>query len=144
MTIKVLLRGTREFEQPLRVIAIRDSNLMDMWIPQADLSTNEVPVYSFELHAPERRIHYRFFLYQRDGTVISSQDYFLERKCTYATTVVSPEDVIPRPSQSDSLESARLFTVSRSLERELSAYEEAGKLLDQIKALLPNQEGGAR
>jgi hypothetical protein len=132
--IAAFLSGARQFERPMRLLAIRDEKLLDIWLPSGRLDSDERPLYEFNLHAPEQRLKYRFVWYSADGTPVTSPEFGLERSCRFPSQQVNPDEAIyNNDAISEGVETARLFHVSEALNREIIAYQEATKLLGELR-----------
>jgi hypothetical protein len=134
LRVAAFLSGAKQFERPMRLLAIRDEKLLDIWLPSGRLDSDERPLYEFDLHAPEQRLKYRFVWYSADGKPVTSPEFALERSCKFPSQQVSPDEAIFKTDAiSEGAETERLFHVSEGLNREIIAYQEATKLLGELR-----------
>ena len=134
LRIAAFISGSKKFERPMRLLAIRDEKLLDIWLASGRLNPDERPTYEFDLHVPEHRLKYRFVWYSTDGNPITSPEFTLERNCRFPLQQVGPDEAIYKADAiSEGTETARLFHVSEALNREILAYQEATKLLGELR-----------
>ena len=134
LRIAAYLLGSNQFERPMQLLAIRDEKLLDIWLPSGRLDPDERPIYEFDLHAPEERLKYRFIWYSADGNQVTSPEFALERSCRFPSQQVGPDEALYKiDAISEGVETARLFHVSEALNREIIAYQEATKLLGELR-----------
>lgn len=134
LRVTAFLSGANQFERPMRLLANRDEKLLDIWLPSGRLDSDERPIYEFDLHAPEQRLKYRFVWYSADGKPVASPEFSLERSCKFPSQQVSPDEAIFKTDAiSEGVETERLFHVSEGLNREIIAYQEATKLLGELR-----------
>jgi hypothetical protein len=134
MRLTAYVEGSKNFEQPVRVLLERDKKMVDIWLPSGKLDMNEKTFYEFTLHAPSHRMKYRFLLYTPEGETISSPEYSVERSCRFPLSQVdSDEAIFNQTAQNEVTEIERLFHVSESLNREILTYQEATRLLGELR-----------
>jgi hypothetical protein len=134
LRVAAFLSGSNQFERPMRLLANRDEKLLDIWLHSGRLNTDERPIYEFNIHAPEYRLKYRFVWYPADGNPVTSPEFSLERSCRFPSQQVSPDEALYKTDAlSEGLETARLLHVSEGLNREIIAYQEATKLLSELR-----------
>lgn len=132
--LTTFLNGSHRFEQPMRIIVNRDHKLLDIWLPTGRLNMHERPYYEAEIHAPEHHLSYRFLWYSPDGNAITSPEYTVERTCRYPLTQVpSDEAMYGSAGKGEAEETERLFHISEALSREITAYQEATRLLGELR-----------
>ena len=49
LRVAAFLSGAKQFERPMRLLAIRDEKLLDIWLPSGRLDSDERPLYEFDL-----------------------------------------------------------------------------------------------
>ena len=134
LKLTTFLNGSQRFEQPMRILATRDHKLLDIWLPTGRLDMAERPYYETEIHAPEHRLSYRFMWYSPDGTTVTSPEYTVERSCRYPLTQIpSDEAMYDSTEKGEAAETERLFHISEALNREITAYQEATRLLGELR-----------
>lgn len=132
--LTALLLNSNKFERPMRLVLSRDDRTLDLWLPAGKLDDRERPIYEFNLHAPEHRFRYRFIWYSPEGVAISSPQFTLERSCRFPLKQVAPvEASLKGDATNEAEETSRLFHVSEALNREIIAYQEATKLLGELR-----------
>jgi len=132
--MEAFLAGSNQFERPMRLLGIRDEKLLDIWLPSGRLDRDERAIYAFDIHAPEYRLKYRFAWYSPNGESITSPEFTLERTCRFPSQQVGPDEAIYKTDAiSEGAETVRLFHVSEALNREIIAYQEATKLLGELR-----------
>lgn len=132
--LSAFLVDSNQFERPMRLVVSRDDRTLDVWLPAGKLDDRERALYEFNLYAPEYRFRYRFIWYSPEGVAISSPQFTLERSCRFPSKQVAPDEAtLKGDALSEAEETARLFHVSEALNREISAYQEATKLLGELR-----------
>ncbi len=139
MTLTAFIKGSQEFEQPARIFLVRDGLFWDIWLPTGRLDMSERTFYDFEIYAPEQSLRYRFLWYpppdaQGHQRVVVSPEYSVQRSCRYDARQVSADAAVYNPlAENEATETKRLFHVSDGLSREIAAYQEATRLLGELR-----------
>lgn len=139
MTLTAFLKGSQDFEQPARIFLVRDGLFWDIWLPTGRLDMSERTFYDFEIYAPEQSLRYRFLWYappdaQGHQRVVVSPEYSVQRPCQYDSRQVTADSAVYNPlAENEATETKRLFHVSDGLSREIAAYQEATRLLGELR-----------
>lgn len=127
------LADSKELEQRLRLMLVRDGKVIDSSSVTAVFNENDEPTYYFTVNAPQAEMSYQFVLYEKDHTISASKRFRVRRSCVPEITVT--ESVIPEEIQGKDRLKA-LVDQSESLEREISSYKEALNILEKLKAMI--------
>jgi hypothetical protein len=135
--VSFTLKGTQSFEAPMRLSVVRDGSVYETFIPKGSLTPSDIPIYSVTIPAPMRSLTYQASLLKRPSEglnsnpssnyteVASSQRYGIERGC------IPPLRLDPAEERDFRIPS-NVAKVARALEREITLYEEAIKILEEL------------
>lgn len=135
LQIEATILNSSQVSQRLRVIAIEDGELFDFSEIEGIVDVHDNPHYIIPFYAPVRELSYQFFLYDKSGKVIPSQRFSLTRNCLPATELVS----LPVPDDKKN-DATTLANVAARLEKEIEAYENSVKLLNELEQELSKSQ----
>jgi hypothetical protein len=132
ITLEVKLLQTKQFDIPIRLIAVSDGKLIDITKREGILDIADVPTYTFELMAPVENLSYSFSALGADGSSITTEKFTLDRQCQVDIKPVVATDTkkIKQNSPGDTKE---LTELSSRLLLEIQAYESAITTFEEIK-----------
>lgn len=128
----IQIKGTRQTNDKLKLIAIIDGKRIDVEAPEGTLNENDVPTYEINLPAPKEELRFSWRRESGDGKIERTESRSLERQCR-------PE-VAPAPALSAKLQGKEglkvLSSQVRRLDNDLMRYNEALRLLEELDGLL--------
>ncbi len=133
MKLLVTLKNTKDSERRLRAFIVRDGQMLDISVPTAQFNQEEMPYYEVPLYAPEGEMLYLFMLYNPDGSVTSSNRYFVRRLCLPNTTLASGK---VDPSLPPDQRLIQLASQVADLNRDIKSYEMVLSLLKDLQKLI--------
>jgi len=137
MTISVSLENTRSTNLKVRLVGSRDGRYLDVMLPPGQFNVDDLPTYEVKIPAPAAVLSYQFIIHQPDGSLVPSKRFTVQRPCVQNYVVNVPDD---RGDASFRREIAILVAKQHKLAQEVKSYEAALKIIDDLKASLPNDE----
>jgi hypothetical protein len=128
-TVKVKLSNTKDIDRRLRAFVVRDGRVSDVAPTRSYLDEYDQPTYEVEFFAPLAELAYQFVLYNPDGTFSTSRRISVRRPCV---PYVDLDKVKLEPKTQGEARLSTLVKLSKSLEREITAYDTTDKLLDEL------------
>jgi hypothetical protein len=119
------LSGTKNFELRVRALVNRDGKFLDVPFPAGSVDLKDSPTFTTTIHAPLQSIGYQFLVYTPDGSVVSSKQYSIQRKCRPNIELTQ----VPDPLGDDPY---LLSTVAEGLEKEVRSYRTVERLLQDL------------
>jgi hypothetical protein len=133
LVLSAELQNTRDFNLPVRLLAVRDGKLYEVAVPRGVLSVQDRPQYQVSLPAPLAEISYQFIVSLPDGNTASSKRYIARRSCL-------PDTVPAEGEIQEDLEGSERFNQllvdNKRLEREIDNLERAASELDALSELI--------
>jgi hypothetical protein len=140
LTLTVDINGTKDASRTMRLLAVLDGVSSELTVAEGTFSTKEIPSYSFSVISPLRELRYQFISQGAAGDLAASATYALRQPC-----VVNQQDTeSDLPSAEKEGHAERIVALTRNLEQELAALEEARRSLGEIKMLLRSKRGGGQ
>ncbi len=132
LTLKASLKGTRVSDMRMRLLAVTDGQLLDVSVPSATFNDKDEPSYSFTIHAPLVETGYVFMLYDKQGSVVLSPQWYSVSRGCMPDISVAPDKIDPELQGAEKLKA--LVEQAQNLERDIQKYQKVLKILDEIKA----------
>ena len=130
LTLSAQLINSKDVTLPMRALVSIDGKLMDIPVTDAELNKFDYPEYLLKVHSPRSEITYQFILSEDEESVLFSDRYSVRRECVIEEVTVDPEVAtdLKRQERLDTL-----VQVAKGLKREINAYNEAKRLLDELQ-----------
>lgn len=132
ITLTVRINNSKRLDLPIKAMIVRDGRLMVAPLPTPTYNTREEPVYTLQTFAPQAEINYRFVITTPEGNSLSTKSFLLRRSCLPSIEAADFES-------SEELQGTQrleaLIRHSKNLERDITAYQEALKLIAELKEI---------
>ena len=127
------IKGTKDTEATLKIVVVRDGRSMEVLAQPGYLDEHDIPTYKTVIPSPVVEFSYHFILTSKDGSIVTSPNYFVKRDCIPNIELSQPkvpEEVIGNARLQE------LVASSKSLENDLSGYDSVIKLLEEIQRIV--------
>ena len=131
--IKAVLSNTKDTERRMRAFIVRDGRVSDVAPLKAYLDENDQPTYEIQMHAPLAELSYQLVLYNPDGSFSVSRRISVRRPCV---PYIDLSKIKLEPKSQGEARLETLIKLSRGLEREVSNYDVALKILEDLNERL--------
>jgi hypothetical protein len=132
LTLLVRLKNTKDTGRKVRALLVRDGQLADVALQEGRFVDSDEPQYSFSSSSPRAELVYQFVLYNSDGSFTLSERYRLRRNCAPSVDLT---DASLDPSLQSDTRLQALIGKAQGLERDITRYERAVGLLEEMKQL---------
>jgi hypothetical protein len=133
ITMSVEVRNSRETNLKVRLAASRDGKLLDIGLPPGAFNESDIPVYRVQLPAPAAVMTYQFVVQDKDGGFTVSDRFVLRRSCIPTYRFEVPANAVDAAFKQ---EVGTLMSKAKSLEATTQHYENALRLIDDLRGLL--------
>lgn len=132
------LKNTRQTGFKVRCLLSRDGRLMELPLERAFRNEYDVPTFEFKLTAPLAGATYYFVLYKGSGPPLVSERFIMQRECVPKVDLTDLNPGGDEPTGEKHL--LHIRDQARGLEQDLVDYENAVRLLQELKGLLGEQQ----
>jgi hypothetical protein len=131
MNIVAELKNSRQTDVTIRVVGSKDGRLIDIVMPKGELNTVDNAEYSLTIPAPVAVMSYQFVIHQPDGSVTTTKRFSIKRPCIQTFSV---DEFKGDPDAEFKQKLGALVSELKTLESNTASYDEAFKILAEIKA----------
>lgn len=127
--VKAKLSNTKDTERRLRALVVRDGKLSDVAPLKSYLDEYDQPTYEMQFFSPLAELSYQFVLYNPDGSFSTTPRLSVRRNCI---PFIDLNKIKLEPKSQGEARLEALVKLSRGLEREISTYDVALKIIDSL------------
>ncbi len=131
--LKAFLINSKSTNKKVKLLLVKDGVFSEIYPKKAYLNDDNVPEYTFSVHAPIAGMKYKFLVNEKNqngDSTITSDEYSVARECISDKIANSPEEEIKIPRGSERL--SYLVKKARTLETEIELFAEAQNLLTEV------------
>lgn len=135
--LTVKFKSTKKFGFPMTLHLVRDGRLIRLRLPEGIPDIDDLPVYKFNVLAPEQNMSYSFFVEEPDKPAIQSKRFTYARDClpfTEAVTIPKLPEYITGEKVEPIAEKVRLLELENlTIESNIAELKELEQLLTELK-----------
>ena len=131
LTLFAYLKNSADASVPVQAIMVKDGRMMMINPTKAYRNEYDQATFEFRIYAPVAELSYQFVLSNKDGKLLTSNNYKIRRTCLPEVSVKVEE-----PDGSARVQIKAMLEQAKGLEVELKTWEHAAKALAELKAAL--------
>lgn len=131
MQIVAELKNSRQTDVTIRIVGSKDGRHIDIVMPKGELNTVDNAEYTITIPAPIALMSYQFVIHQPDGSITTTKRFSIRRACIQTFSV---NDFKDDPDAEFKKKLGSLVSELKTLESNTASYDEAFKILAEIKA----------